>query len=187
MSPSFTVSAGGLLSVLSTPARVAAAFTPNPHILNPPPPAVDVNAVWDTGATGSVITQDVINRCGLQPISMTIVGGVHGNKTSPVYSVNIEIFQTGFSHVRVTRGDLGSYGLLIGMDIISKGDFAVTNFGGKTVFSFRCPSEGSIDFGKGSAGFPTKSGVGPNERCPCGSGKKFKKCCGQFKAKPHGQ
>lgn len=34
------------------------------------------------------------------------------------------------------------------MDIISKGDFAITNVDGKTVFSFRIPSVETIDFVK---------------------------------------
>ncbi len=36
--------------------------------------------------------------------------------------------------------------LLIGMDIIGMGDFAVTNFNGKTTMSFCLPSVGEIDF-----------------------------------------
>jgi hypothetical protein len=32
------------------------------------------------------------------------------------------------------------------MDIITQGDFAITNFGGRTMFSFRLPSLESIDF-----------------------------------------
>lgn len=36
--------------------------------------------------------------------------------------------------------------LLIGMDIIGLGDFAVTNANGKTTFSFRIPSVEEIDF-----------------------------------------
>lgn len=36
--------------------------------------------------------------------------------------------------------------LLIGMDIIGLGDFAVTNLGGNTVFTFRVPSVEKIDF-----------------------------------------
>jgi uncharacterized protein YecA (UPF0149 family) len=72
--------------------------------------------------------------------------------------------------------------LLIGMDLISLGDFAVTNFAGKTVFSFRVPSVQMIDFVQsGNRGaVPPPSGVskaGRNDPCPCGSGKKFKKCC----------
>lgn len=36
--------------------------------------------------------------------------------------------------------------MLIGMDIINKGDFAVSNYQNKTVFSFRMPSESLMDF-----------------------------------------
>ena len=39
-------------------------------------------------------------------------------------------------------------GMLIGMDIISKGDFAVSNFDGNTVFTFRYPSNSEINFVK---------------------------------------
>lgn len=43
--------------------------------------------------------------------------------------------------------DLGpNIDLLIGMDIISLGDFAITNVNGKTTFSFRLPSTSIIDF-----------------------------------------
>jgi preprotein translocase subunit SecA len=70
--------------------------------------------------------------------------------------------------------------MLIGMDIIARGDFAVTNYDGKTVFSFRMPSVEQIDFveqlRKGQpARVPPK--VGRNAPCPCGSGKKYKNCC----------
>jgi len=36
--------------------------------------------------------------------------------------------------------------MLIGMDVICKGDFAITNFQGNTTFSFRMPSMYEIDF-----------------------------------------
>jgi hypothetical protein len=40
------------------------------------------------------------------------------------------------------------FDILIGMDIITFGDFAVSNFNKKTSFSFRIPSEAEIDFSK---------------------------------------
>jgi uncharacterized protein YchJ len=97
----------------------------------------------------------------------------------------------GIPYLRVTEGIIhGSYDVLIGMDIINKGDFAVTNKDGKTAFSFRTPSVECIDFTK-----PESSPLnpisrqqpfrynqkkpGPNEPCSCGSGKKYKKCCGK--------
>jgi len=66
------------------------------------------------------------------------------------------------------------------MDIIGNGDFAVTNFQGKTTFSFRAPSMEKMDFVhrvKSPATPFVSSGpkVGANDPCPCGSGKKFKK------------
>ncbi len=74
--------------------------------------------------------------------------------------------------------------MLIGMDIISRGDFAVTNKDGKTTFSFRLPSVAKIDFVKEGAPIEmplktTTPKVGRNDPCPCGSGKKYKKCCGK--------
>ena len=38
------------------------------------------------------------------------------------------------------------YDVVIGMDVICNGDFAVTNKDGNTTFSFRIPSEETIDF-----------------------------------------
>ena len=41
---------------------------------------------------------------------------------------------------------IGDFNVLVGMEIITQGDFAVTNRGGRTKFSFRLPSEADIDF-----------------------------------------
>ena len=69
------------------------------------------------------------------------------------------------------------------MDIITQGDFAVTNARGRTAFSFRMPLLECIDYVKAAnARDPSKKSpadVGRNDPCPCGSGKKFKRCCGK--------
>lgn len=70
------------------------------------------------------------------------------------------------------------------MDIIGQGDFAVTNYQGKTVFSFRMPAAECIDFVKQKDPAATSvkeplPKVGRNSPCPCGSGLKYKKCCGK--------
>jgi len=51
-----------------------------------------------------------------------------------------------FHSIRVTQADMGNVNVLIGMDIISRGDFAITNLNGETCFSFRFPSKERIDF-----------------------------------------
>ena len=52
-----------------------------------------------------------------------------------------------FAEVEVTKvALLGDGDVLIGMDIISAGDFAVTSPGGHTQFTFRVPSQANINF-----------------------------------------
>jgi uncharacterized protein YecA (UPF0149 family) len=63
------------------------------------------------------------------------------------------------------------------MDIIGMGDFAVTNKDRKTTFSYRWPSGERIDFVKHAPTVVTTGVPGRNSLCPCGSGKKFKRCC----------
>lgn len=175
---SFTLSAQGRLNVLKTHAVVSAAF--DPIVNSPRPTEVEFEAIWDTGATNSVISQKVVDDCGLKPTGMTIVHTGNGSRNSEVYFVNILLpNRVRFAHIRATKGDMSPQThLLIGMDIISQGDFAITNKGDQTCFSFRCPSAERIDFVK-SQPIHSSSRQGRNERCACGSGKKFKHCCGK--------
>jgi uncharacterized protein YecA (UPF0149 family) len=68
--------------------------------------------------------------------------------------------------------------MLIGMDIIATGDFAITNNNNETVFSFRHPSNAIIDFVQEHKTRSSVTKIGRNQTCPCGSGKKYKRCCG---------
>lgn len=180
-SHSFTLeSDGGLLNVLKTDVWIAVAF--DPAKTNPAPPFKQYNAIWDTGATGSVIDQKVVVELGLKPIGVTMVSHTDGQCMKPVYLVNIGLpNRVGFQHIRVTEGKLGDVDVLIGMDIISQGDFVITNMKGTTTFSFRYPSLTRIDFVKQAASTSpaTSDKIGRNDPCICGSGKKYKKCCGK--------
>jgi len=143
-------------------------------------------AIWDTGATNSVITQKVVQECGLSPISMVKVHTASGEALSNVYLVSIWLpNKVIIPQIRVSEGTIsGDAEVLIGMDIINRGDFAVTNKDGKTNFTFRIPSTECIDFVKQQAPATQSSNqphqqVGRNDPCPCGSGKKYKKCHGK--------
>jgi len=46
----------------------------------------------------------------------------------------------------IAQTELTGFDILIGMDIINKGDFAISNRNGKTMFSFRYPSMTDFDF-----------------------------------------
>ena len=184
----FTTSYTGKVNVLQNKVHITKAFNPSsiPQPINPQELAAkEYTAIWDTGATNTIITQKVVNDLGLKPIGMTQLSTANDKKDAPVYLV--AIFLPNFIYIpelMVAEATVTSDAeILIGMDIIGMGDFAVTNKDGKTVFSFRMPSVECIDFAKQvenqkAAKKPVEK-VGRNDPCPCGSGKKYKKCCGK--------
>ena len=113
-------------------------------------------AIWDTGATHSAITKKVVDDLKLQPTGVRETRHAGGKSTNNTYLVNIGLPNgVMIRYVRVTEvqlipddnaSDDKQPQLLIGMDIISLGDFAVTNANSKTTFSFRIPSIQEIDF-----------------------------------------
>jgi len=148
------------------------------------------HGIWDTGATSSAITKDLAKSLDLVPISQTNVKGVHGLKEGVnVFAVKVVLNNQNVTVVlpvteceQLTDDD--SCKFLIGMDVISKGDFAITNYDGKTVMSFRVPSLQTIDFVSGIKNHkPIVSDKipGRNDLCNCGSGKKYKNCHGANK------
>jgi hypothetical protein len=138
-----TTAKSGILRVLANKCRVAAAFGPG----QTQTPFHEFLAIWDTGATHSAVTQNVVNACGLKPTGMKDVKHAAGVDRTLTYIVNIAL-PTGvaFANLEVTLFRLADADLLIGMDIISMGDFAVTNVGGMTTFSYRFPSIQTIDY-----------------------------------------
>ena len=74
-----------------------------------------------------------------------------GEKMAEMYIVDILLRNNvTVKDVRVIGSEIGvqNIDILIGMDIIGLGDFAVTNVGGITTFTFRIPSIQTIDFCK---------------------------------------
>ena len=115
---------------------------------DPLPQAIEFGAIWDTGASASVITQEVVDKLGLVAMGMTKVHGVAGETTAEQYLVNIMLMKdVEFHGFTVTKGILaGGPGVLIGMDVIGKGDFAITNLNNKTCMTYRYPSCVRLDF-----------------------------------------
>lgn len=160
------------------------------------PPRRKYIALWDTGATGTTITKRVAAELQLQPVGMVLCHHAQGRTTVPRYLVNLFLpSRVGVPMLSVVETDLsGGIDVLIGMDVISMGDFLISNHGSKTCFSFQLPSlklislkglheAQTVEAPKPSA---AAAGAGRNSRCACGSGKKFKRCCGILpQAKPH--
>ena len=140
--------APGLVRELISLCDISAAWDPQGS--TPAPDLLGFRAIWDTGATHSVISPKVVMACNLKSTGRGIAHYADGSsKIVQEFLVNIGLpNEVVFSSIRVTLGGFTGGDVLIGMDIISQGDFAVTNFNQKTVFSFRAPSREIIDFAR---------------------------------------
>jgi predicted aspartyl protease len=178
----FTTDYHGIVSVLYSDVNIGPAF--NIKKMSAPILARPYKAIWDTGATGTVITKKVAEECQLEPVGSTKVHTAGGEINSSLYLISIMLpNKQGFAWIKATEAELAPpIDVLIGMDIISQGDFAVSNFKGKTILTYRSPSISPINFveeanKKQEPIIRSTPKVGRNDPCPCGSGKKYKRCC----------
>ncbi len=143
----FTRKYDGISKRLLTECFVSAAWLPQDD--TSAPPLLEFVALWDTGATASVITANVAMKLELLPEGTSEVFHAQGSTHVPNYFVNLGLpNRVEIAGIRVTEGILKGCDVLIGMDIINMGDFAVTNRDGETIFSFQMPSINQIDFVK---------------------------------------
>lgn len=106
--------------------------------------------LWDTGASRSSITQRIVDDLDLIPVGNTNISTANGVVTVNTYFVDFGLPNgVTVKDVLVSCSDLGDdIDILIGMDIIRHGDFAITNTNKQTTFSFRTPSICEIDYVK---------------------------------------
>jgi hypothetical protein len=110
---------------------------------------VQVSAQWDTGATGTCISKGLVQKLELLPTGMVNVHTPSGIGTMNKYMINLVLNkELRIMNLPVMDSEIGKQGIdiLIGMDIISLGDFAISNFEGKTQFSFRIPSQEHVEY-----------------------------------------
>lgn len=107
------------------------------------------NAFWDTGATISGITREVALLLELIPSNEIGLCTASGFKRVSMYKVTIQLSNNIIiPDIEVCECESVRSGVegVIGMDIITKGDFVVNNYDGKTSFSFRIPSTTQTDY-----------------------------------------
>jgi len=143
---SFTVKYDGQVNTLLTNCDVSKHFIPD--LKNENHPQIEnFIGLWDTGATNSVISKNVVDKLGLVPISIGNMSHAGGDSTTNIYIVNIILpNNVGIHSLRVAEGNISCADVLIGMDIISQGDFTICLQKGKTVFSFQIPSTHNFNF-----------------------------------------
>ena len=111
--------------------------------------AYEVVALWDTGATETCISHQVVDKLGLIPTGKINVYTPSGAKLCNQYLTNITLpNNVTINDIVVSDSEIGEQGIgvLVGMNIINLGDFCVSNYNGKTFFSYRFPSIEHGDF-----------------------------------------
>lgn len=98
-------------------------------------------AVWDTGATGSMISADIAKKINLQPAGKIKIAGVHGVENSNYFYVTLN-FDNGFEIPDVCVAEAsnnGGFDILIGMDIIGQGHTVIEGGSNGLRVIFRFP------------------------------------------------
>ncbi len=145
----FTLANPQPLLWLTTPCEIGEAYDPNDPNSSPCPKKKYVG-LWDTGASSSMITNRVASELGLLPTGFIQSYHAQGKSLVNTYIVNVLLLNgIHVYNLKVTEGKLlDGVDMLIGMDIINLGDFAITHKNGGTVFSFQIPSTRHYDFVK---------------------------------------
>ena len=100
-----------------------------------------ITAIWDTGASSSCLSKRAARLLHLAPLGMSVVFTANGRVNCFDYLVDVTL--PGGICIKGVRchefsGD-PVVDMLVGMDIICMGDFAITNAQGVTLMSYRLP------------------------------------------------
>ena len=146
----FTATGNGRIREIVTDLNLSLPFLPQvPPTSNPA--LFPAKALWDTGATNCAITKEKAMEIGLAVVGKANVGHADGESIQNVYLLNLYLpNRIVIPMVRATecKSAKGNFDFIIGMDIITLGDFALTNVGGISTVSFRIPPSRTIDYVK---------------------------------------
>ena len=131
----------GYVNELTSVVKIFPILTINENFQKNP---LEVTALWDTGSTVTCIKPILWDHLGIHPFDTTgriELAGVGGRVKTDITIINLIltpclIIEYCTVYVLDFPGDAD---VLIGMDIIKKGDFAVCNTNGKTSFTFAIP------------------------------------------------
>ena len=147
-----------------------------------------MKALWDTGACCTCIATSVAQEMGLVKVNeRELIGADNKPFMADVFCVRLTMghFVIGFIEVCGIPMSGKAENMIIGMDVITKGDLSITNYQGKTVLTFREPSLETIDYVEELKlqkkcqdvhNIMTKKNI--NAKCACGSNKAYQNCHG---------
>lgn len=110
---------------------------------------VPVIAEWDTGATYCAISTEFVEKFDLIPNKRHEVKSTYSSDIVNAHTLNLILNHSDLFPIEASESPIlkkTGVDLLIGMEVIHRGDFAISTYEGITCFSFRAPSHGLIDF-----------------------------------------
>jgi len=134
------------ITCITTPCKVSLPFDQT-FDQGEHPTFIECEAIWDTGAMRSTISVGLAQKLGLTPIGQTMVYHADGESVCNYHIINLMLPNlVEVKMLIVNDGQMKDTDMLIGMDIISMCDFALTSPNGDTKFSFNIPSSEDVDF-----------------------------------------
>jgi len=113
---------------------------------------IPINALWDTGSSESVISCKLVRKLSLQSIGTAFLNGTNSANKTKLYEITFILANQQRINLQVTESpqiEGSGIDLLIGLDVISMCDFALSTDDKSICMSIRYPSRGSlIDFSK---------------------------------------
>ena len=98
------------------------------------------HVMWDTGSNATIISSRLAKLLGEEVFGRGAMDGIGGASEGNTYLLHV-LLPTGdtMGYTEVIECDYGDYDAIIGMDIITKGDFHLDSIKGETVFTFTLP------------------------------------------------
>ena len=133
--------------VLTAECGMSQPFDSNLEPLSEKPEMYKFSAIWDTGSESTTISRNAASELGLKPIGEIEAHHSGGHSIVNLYLINL-LLPNGIEYqgLRVMDGNFDDTDILLGMDVISQCDFALTHPGEFTKLSIQIPSQANIDF-----------------------------------------
>ena len=101
-----------------------------------------LRAMWDTGSNATILSTKLISELRPDHFGQGGMMGIGGQSEGDTYLIHVSL-PTGdiITYLEVYEANLGDYDAIIGMDIITRGNFHLDCDHGETLFSFELPNE----------------------------------------------
>ena len=101
-----------------------------------------LRAMWDTGSNATILSTKLVSELRPDHFGQGGMTGIGGQSEGDTYLLHVSLPMGDIiTYQEVYEANLGDYDAIIGMDIITRGNFHLDCIKGETLFSFELPNE----------------------------------------------